>query len=60
MHTPAILASGRWDQEDQKFKDSFGYIANSKTSWITKNPFQKEMAEHFSNLVKKKKYPSMC
>lgn len=56
LHTPAILASGRWNQEDQKFKDSFGYIASSKASQTRNESIPKEMFKHFSNLVKKKIY----
>lgn len=57
LHTSAILASGRCNQEDQKFKDSFGYIASSTTSRTTNESIPKEMFKHFSNLVKKKKIP---
>lgn len=55
MHTLAILVSGRCNQEDQKFKDSFGYIASSKTSRTINESIPKEMFKYFSDLVKKKK-----
>lgn len=54
MHTLAILVSGRCNQEDQKFKDSFGYIASSKTSQTINKSIPKEMFKYVSDLVKKK------
>lgn len=40
-YTPITSAFGEWRQEDQEFKDIFGYKANFSPALITWNPWNK-------------------
>lgn len=39
-YVPVISATGKWRQEDQKYKVILGYTASSKPVWATGDPAQ--------------------